>query len=71
MSIDILSAFKCDPPDLDFVLLGLLAGTVATLFFPGATGKSFFAVQAAMGVAGGLRRKAATCSNCSQGREAE
>ena len=51
--IDLLQAFYCDPPELDFVWPGFLAGTVGALVAPGATGKSFFAMQAAMSIAGG------------------
>jgi len=53
MAIDIIAAFEQQPPELDFVLPGFLSGTVGTLFSPGATGKSFWALQAAMAVAGG------------------
>lgn len=51
MPIDILSAFQNDPPDLDFIWPGFLAGTVGALVAPGATGKSFWALEAAMAVA--------------------
>ncbi len=49
--IDIRNAFSCAPAPLDFVLPGLLTGTVGTLFSPGATGKSFLLLEAAMGIA--------------------
>ncbi|MEI7996721.1 MAG: helicase RepA family protein [Methylococcaceae bacterium] len=49
--IDIMSAFTNDPPDLDFIWPGFLAGTVGALVAPGATGKSFFALEAAMSIA--------------------
>lgn len=49
--IDIRNAFNCAPAPLDFVLPGLLVGTVGTLFSPGATGKSFLLLEAAMGIA--------------------
>lgn len=48
--IDILKAFDTEPRPLDFVLPGLLAGTVGALFSPGATGKSFLLLEAAMGI---------------------
>lgn len=51
MAIDIKTAFEQEPEELDFVVPGLLAGTVGALVAPGATGKSFWALQAAMGVA--------------------
>ena len=51
MPIDILRAFDEQQPDPDFVWPGFLAGTVGALVAPGATGKSFWALQAAMAVA--------------------
>lgn len=51
--IDLRAAFSTTPGPLDFVLPGFLAGTVGTLFSPGATGKSFWALEAAMACAGG------------------
>ena len=51
MTIDILQAFMKDPPELDFIWPGFLAGTVGALVAPGATGKSFWALEAAMSVA--------------------
>jgi len=51
VAIDIMSAFTNQPPELDFVWPGFLAGTVGALVAPGAAGKSFFALQAAMAVA--------------------
>jgi RecA-family ATPase len=51
MAIDIMQAFQQEPPELDFVWPGFLAGTVGALVAPGATGKSFWALQAAMAVA--------------------
>jgi RecA-family ATPase len=50
-SLDLLKCFTEEPVPLDFVLPGFVAGTVGTLFSPGATGKSFLTIQAAMGVA--------------------
>lgn len=54
MAVDILSAFECEPKPLDFVIPGLLPGTVGALIAPGATGKSYIALEAAMGVACGV-----------------
>lgn len=51
MAIDIMAAFTQEPPELDFIWPGFLAGTVGALVAPGATGKSFFALEAAMSVA--------------------
>jgi len=51
MKLDILATFETEPEVLDFVLPGFVAGTVGTLFAAGATGKSFFALEAAMTVA--------------------
>jgi len=51
MVLDIMSAFTNDPPHLDFIWPGFLSGTVGALIAPGATGKSFWALQAAMSVA--------------------
>ncbi len=50
-SIDLRKAFSEKPPELDFVWSGFLAGTVGALVAPGATGKSFWALEAAMAVA--------------------
>jgi RecA-family ATPase len=51
MALDILAAFKTEPPELDFIWPGFLAGTVGALVAPGGTGKSFWALEAAMSVA--------------------
>jgi RecA-family ATPase len=51
MAIDIMQAFQQEPPELDFIWPGFLAGTVGALVAPGATGKSFWALEAAMSVA--------------------
>lgn len=53
MAIDLLAAFENEPPVLDFIWPGFLAGTVGALVAPGATGKSFWALEAAMSVACG------------------
>jgi len=51
--IDLRAAFKNEPPELDFIWPSFLAGTVGALVAPGATGKSFLALEAAMSVACG------------------
>ena len=51
MAIDVLAAFEREPPVLDFIWPGFLAGTVGALVAPGATGKSFWALEAAMSIA--------------------
>jgi hypothetical protein len=50
MPIDLQSAFQNDPPELDFIWPGFLSGTVGALVAPGATGKSYWALEAAMSV---------------------
>lgn len=55
MALDIMAAFTDEPPELDFIWPGFLAGTVGALIAPGATGKSFFALEAAMSVACGVQ----------------
>lgn len=52
--VDIRQCCTTDPPPLDFVWPGFLVGTVGTLFAPGATSKSFWALQAAIAVATGV-----------------
>ncbi len=52
--IDMVEALTTDPRPLDFIWPGFLAGTVGTLFAPGATSKSFWALQAAIAVATGV-----------------
>ena len=51
MALDILAAFENEPQPLDFVFPGFLAGTVGTVVAPGATGKSYLALEMAMGIA--------------------
>lgn len=51
MAIDILNAFTQEPPELDFIWPGFLSGTVGALVAPGATGKSYWALEAAIAVA--------------------
>lgn len=47
-----LSEFFSEPEALDFVLPGMLKGTVGAIVSPGGAGKSMYAVQAATGIAG-------------------
>lgn len=54
MAINIMDAFQQEPPQLDFIWPGFLAGTVGALVAPGATGKSFWALEASMAVACGV-----------------
>ena len=54
MPLDILAAFTQDPPELQFVLPGLLRGTVGALVAPGASGKSFLALEIAASIAATL-----------------
>ena len=51
MAINLTAAFEQPPPKLDYLWPGLLSGTVGALVAPGATGKSFWALEAAMAVA--------------------
>lgn len=51
MPIDIKSAFLTQPAPLDYVFGSFVAGTVGVLVAPGGTGKSFWALQAAIAVA--------------------
>lgn len=51
MAINIMAAFEREPPQLDFIWPGFLAGTVGALVAPGATGKSFWVLEAAMSIA--------------------
>lgn len=48
---DVWAAFTKKPQTPDFIWPGFLSGTVGALIAPGGTGKSYFALQAAMGVA--------------------
>lgn len=51
--LDQLSVWSAIPPKLDFVLPGLITGTVGALVSPGGTGKSMFGLELAIGIAGG------------------
>lgn len=53
VAMDLMAAFRSEPPELDFIWPGFLAGTVGALVAPGGTGKSFWALEAAMAVACG------------------
>ena len=51
--LDLRNAFSEQPPPLDFVLPGMIAGTVGALVAQGGAGKSWIALELAMAVAGG------------------
>lgn len=51
--LDLRHAVEHVPTPLDFVLPGFKSGTVGALVSPGATGKTMFALQAAITVSGG------------------
>lgn len=51
--LDIARALETEPRPLDFVLPGLVAGTVGSLVAPGATGKSWAAVEITVQIATG------------------
>lgn len=51
--LDLRNAFSQQPPPLDFVLPGMLAGTVGAMVAQGGAGKSWVALELAMAVAGG------------------
>lgn len=53
-SIHVMTAFETTPPKQDFVIPGLVAGTVGALIAPGSTGKSMLALQMACAVASEL-----------------
>jgi RecA-family ATPase len=53
MPIDIISALTQRPENLDFVLPGLVAGTVGAIVSPGGSGKSALALQICAQMAGG------------------
>lgn len=52
-SFSVDDAMTITPPPLDRVFRGMLAGTVGALVSPGGTGKSFLALEAAVGIACG------------------
>jgi RecA-family ATPase len=51
--LDIRKSFTEQPPAMDFVLPGMIAGTVGALVAQGGAGKSWVALEIAIGVAGG------------------
>lgn len=51
--INIKDAFTQTPEPLDFVLPGMIAGTVGALIAPGGAGKSWFALEVAIALTGG------------------
>lgn len=57
MAINLMEAFENEPVPLDFVLPGLLAGTIGILSGEGGVGKSWWVVEAAYGVASRLANK--------------
>lgn len=52
--LNLMDAFSKPPPPLDFVLPGMLAGTVGSLVSPGGVGKSYVALEWAVLVATGI-----------------
>lgn len=53
-AIDILRSFSEEPPPFDFVLPGMLAGTVGFVLSPGGTGKSMLALEVGCAIAGSV-----------------
>ena len=53
MAIDIIDAFETSPPPIDFVLPGMVAGSVGAIVSPGGAGKSMAAFQLAAQLSGG------------------
>lgn len=54
MIVDLMHAVTTDHPDIDFLWPGgPMVGTVGALVAPGGSGKSMWALQAAIAVAGG------------------
>ncbi len=49
--LDLRAVLSNPPPQLDFVLPGLVAGHVGAIVAPGSTGKSFLELQIAVGIA--------------------
>ncbi len=54
-ALNILRFFEEEPPEFDYVLPGMLAGSVGFLMSPGGVGKSMLALGAACGIAGGTK----------------
>jgi hypothetical protein len=53
-TLDISHCFSTVPPPLDYVLPGMLHGSVGALISPGGAGKSFLALQLAIQLASGF-----------------
>jgi RecA-family ATPase len=53
MAIELITAFTEVPPPIDYVLPNMVAGTVGSLVSPGGAGKSMFALQLMIQIAGG------------------
>lgn len=53
MAIDIMAAFEQPPNPLDYVLPGMIAGSVGAIVSPGGAGKSMLTLQIAAQIAGG------------------
>jgi regulatory protein RepA len=51
--LDLLEAFSRQPKPLDFILPGMLAQSVGSIVSPGGLGKSYFALELAIQIAGG------------------
>jgi RecA-family ATPase len=49
--INVGACFESDPPTMDFVLPGFLAGTVGGLVSPGGTGKSYLGLELSVAIA--------------------
>lgn len=54
MAINIMQAFEVEPDAIDFVLPGMMAGTVGALISPGGAGKSWLALELSILVATGF-----------------
>ncbi len=67
---DLNEYFEHPAPPLDFLFsdLGFLVGTVGVLVAPGATGKTYFGLQAACALAGGTGADILGLSPCATGR---
>lgn len=53
MAIDILEAFEQEPQPIDYILPGMVAGSVGAIVSPGGAGKSMAALQIGATLAGG------------------
>ena len=53
MAIDLWAAFENEPPPLDYVLPGMVCGTIGALVSPGGVGKTTLGMQLAAQIAGG------------------